>query len=99
MVMSVSQLAIVGAPKYRIESMGRIRPWVIPAGMAFFVHILPTNDSTYLDVGLHFGTGIDYLLTDDVSIGLDARYNLNLNRTNSPAGDFFTTGAYLGFNF
>lgn len=96
---AVSELAIVGAPKYRFEGYGRLRPWVIPVGMAFFVNSPPTNDSTYLDVGLHFGTGIEYMLTENLSIGADWRYNLNVNFTNSPAGDFMTTGVYLGFNF
>lgn len=96
---SVSQLAIVGAPKYRFEGLGRLRPWVIPVGMAFFVNNPPTNDSTYLDVGLHFGAGVEYLLTPNVSLGADVRYNKSFNLTNSPAGDFLTAGVYLGFNF
>jgi len=95
---TVNQLAIVGAPKYRIE-MGQLRPWIIPVGMAFFVNSPPTNDTTYLDLGLHFGLGVDYLLTEDISIGIDWRYNLNFNFTNSSSGDFMTTGLYVGFNF
>jgi opacity protein-like surface antigen len=95
---TVNQLAIVGAPKYRID-MGQLRPWVIPVGMAFLVNSPPTNDTTYLDLGLHFGVGVDYLLTEDISIGIDWRYNLNFNFTNSSSGDFMTTGLYVGFNF
>ena len=92
----VNQLAIVGAPKYRFDSFGKLRPWVIPVGMAFLVNSPPSDNSSYLDVGLHFGVGADYRLTESLSLGVDCRYNLNLTRE---GGSWLTPAVYLGFDF
>lgn len=92
----VNQLAVVGSPKYRIDSLGKFRPWVIPAGMAFLVNSPPSDNSSYLDVAVHFGGGADYRLTKSVSLGVDCRYNLNLT---SEGASWLTTGLYLGFDF
>jgi opacity protein-like surface antigen len=91
----VNQLAVVGSPKYMFDRMGALRPWVAPVGLGFYVNSPPTNNSAYLDVGLHFGGGLDYKLTENVSIGVDCRYHLFLTRD----GGWLTTGLYLGFNF
>ena len=48
------------------------------------------------DVGLHFGVGADYRLTESLSLGMDCRYNYNLTRE---GGSWLTTGVYLGFDF
>jgi hypothetical protein len=87
-----NELAIIGAPKYRIE-LGRLRPWIIPVGMEFLVGYYGVN------VGIPFGAGIDYMLTPTVSVGLDWRYNLNLSPSSINFGSFMTYGAYVGFNF
>jgi opacity protein-like surface antigen len=92
----VNQLAVVGSPKYRIDSLGSLRPWVIPVGMAFLVNSPPSDNSSYIDVGLHFGVGVDYRITKSVSLGVDCRYNLNLTREGV---SWLTTAAYLGFDF
>lgn len=92
----VNQLAVVGAPKYRVDSLGSLRPWVIPVGMAFLVNSPPSDNSSYIDLGIHFGVGADYRITKSISVGLDCRYNLNLTREGV---SWLTTGAYLGFDF
>lgn len=92
----INQLAIVGAPKYRIDSLGNFRPWIIPVGLAFLVNSPPSNDSSYIDLGLHFGVGADYRITKSISLGADVRYNLNLTHQGV---SWLTTGLYLGFDF
>jgi opacity protein-like surface antigen len=97
--LSVTQLVIVAAPKYRAE-FGRIRPWIIPVGMLFAVNSPPSDDVTVLQPGLHFGAGVEYRLMGPISVGVDGRYNLEFNSvSNVKSGDFFTVGGYLGFNF
>lgn len=101
---TVNELALIGAPKYRIE-LGKLRPWIIPVGMEFLVGrgeslvgSRPYGGSD-LNMGIPFGAGLDYMLTHSVSIGLDWRYNLNLSPSAINFGSFMTYGAYLGFNF
>ncbi|MGZ3808435.1 MAG: hypothetical protein ACXVCE_10135, partial [Bacteriovorax sp.] len=40
---SVSELAVVVAPKYRFGGLGKFRPWIVPAGLAFMVNSPPSN--------------------------------------------------------
>ena len=89
---TVNELALIGAPKYRIE-LGRLRPWIIPVGMEFLWGANGVN------VGIPFGAGLDYMLTQTWSVGLDWRYNLNLSPGAYSFGSFMTYGAYVGFNF
>jgi len=95
---SVAELAVAAAFKYRVE-MGRLRPWIIPIGVAVIVNSPPTDDTTVLDVGLPFGIGVDYLLTEKISVGLDCRYYVNFDLNNISSGDYLTAGGYLGVNF
>lgn len=92
----VTQMVVAGSPKYRFDSLGNVRPWLIPAGMAMMVNSPPTDKTTYLDLGLQFGAGVDYRLTQSISLGVDCRYFYNLNR---PNGSWLITGVYLGFDF
>ncbi len=97
--LSVTQLVIVAAPKYRAE-FGRIRPWIIPVGMLFAVNSPPSDDVNVLQPGLHFGAGVEYRVLGPISVGVDGRYNLEFNTiSNVKSGDFFTVGGYVGFNF
>ncbi|OWK45322.1 hypothetical protein FRUB_01653 [Fimbriiglobus ruber] len=64
--------------------------------MAMLVNSPPTNNTTYLDIGIQFGAGVDYRLTRELNLGLDCRYIYNLVR---PGASWLTTGAYIGFNF
>lgn len=95
---SVSELAVVIAPKYRFGGMGNFRPWIIPAGLAFLVNSPPSNTTNYLDVGYHAGVGAEYQVVKQLSLGLDYRYTVG-------AGDpqlkvkYTSAGAYLAVNF
>lgn len=95
---SVSELAVVIAPKYRFDGMGKFRPWIIPAGLAFMVNSPPSDTTGYLDIGYHAGAGADYLIVKELSVGLDYRYTVG-------AGDpqlkvkYSSFGASLGINF
>jgi hypothetical protein len=95
---SVSQLAIIAAPKYRLQ-FGQVRPWLVPIGMEFLVNSPPSNDTTYQTPAIHFAAGIEYRLADPISLGVDARYNLGLGYSHVNEDNSFTAGAYLGFNF
>lgn len=93
----VSSLAVVIAPKYRFE-LGSLRPWVIPIGLAFLVNSPPSDDTTYLDFGAHFGAGVEYRLIDLLSVGIDYRLNLGSGQSRTKT-DYSTFGGYVGINF
>ena len=95
-------IAIVAAPKYRFETRRTqpwVRPWIVPVGIEFIINSPPSDDSTYLDIGIPFGASIDFLLNDRISVGIDWRYHLTFNRTNVRSGTFTTVGGYIGLNF
>lgn len=94
---AVSELAVVVAPKYRFE-LGKLRPWLIPIGLAFLVNSPPSDDSTYLDFGAHFAAGVEYRLISLLSLGLDYRYNLGSGQSHTET-DYGTFGGYVGINF
>lgn len=97
---TVSSLEVVVAPKYRFDGIagGKIRPWVIPAGLAFMVNSPPSNDSTYLDIGYHMGAGVEYMVLDILSVGVDYRYTIASGEPNFK-GNHSTASVYLGINF
>lgn len=97
---SVSELTVVIAPKYRFEGLldGKLRPWIIPVGLAFLVNSPPSNDTTYLDIGYHAGVGIEYMVMDIMSIGVDYRYTIASGDSGVKA-TYGTAAAYVGINF
>jgi hypothetical protein len=97
---AVTELNVTVAPKLRFDDLGsgRFRPFVIPIGLSFLVNSPPSNDATYLDLGLHFGGGLDVLIIDRVSVGWDARYTYGLEETNTNTR-YWSTGAYVALNF
>ncbi|MCP4243844.1 MAG: hypothetical protein QF890_16855 [Myxococcota bacterium] len=82
----MSALTVTIAPKARLDGLGsgRFRPFVIPIGLSFLVKSPPSNDTTYLDVGLHFGGGLDILIIDRVSVGVDVRYTHGFDTSHTP---------------
>ncbi len=96
----ISELAVVVAPKYRFDGImeGKVRPWIIPIGMAFMVNSPPSNYTSYLDIGYHYGAGVEYNIAKLISLGLDYRHTQG-------SGDpgvtmkYSSFGAYLGINF
>ena len=81
-----------------MDSLGRFRPFVIPVGLAFLVSSPPSNDTTYLDLGVNFGAGVDIELTHLISLGIDLRYThgFELSNTNT---SYLSSGATLGIMF
>ncbi len=95
---AVSELNVVVAPKARFDSLGMVRPFVIPVGLAFLVNSPPSNDTTYLDVGLHFGVGADIQFMDQLSLGVDFRYTHGFENSGTETS-YYSVGSYAGINF
>ncbi|MBI2471344.1 MAG: hypothetical protein HYV59_08900 [Planctomycetes bacterium] len=97
--------ALIG-PRYRIHlaepgtPLSRLQPFV-GVGMLFGVISPPSNDVSYLDIGVQPSIGIDYTLpcTDDsISLGIDYRYSFFAHDVGRNE-DFQNVGVYLGINF
>lgn len=96
---NVSQLTLTAAPKIKFLEGNRLRPWVIPAGLAIHVISPPSAAITELVPGIMFGGGIDYRIWKSFSIGLDARYHLTGAKYDNIKIDGVTAGGYLGIGF
>lgn len=95
---SVASMNATIAPKLRFDSFGIVRPFIIPLGMTWLVNSPPSNDSTYLDFGVPFAAGIDLKCMDQLSVGMDFRYTLAFNQSNTE-NSYYSMGAYAGVNF
>jgi len=95
---AVSELAVVIAPKYRFDGLGNLRPWIIPAGMAFLVNSPPSNTTNYLDIGYHAGVGAEYMIVKALSVGIDYRYTMGVGDPQLKV-KYSSLGANLGINF
>ena len=96
---TVSGLQVVVAPKLRFDAMGgKLRPWIIPAGLAFLVNSPPSDDTTYLDFGYHIGAGVEYKLLEQISLGADVRHTFAQEESNTNTG-YTSYSVYLGINF
>lgn len=87
------------APKIRFMQSSRLSPWIIPAGLDLHVFSPPSNGTQYLDVGVQFGAGVDYVVWKAINVGLDARYHLAANMTNSTTNSYMQVGPYVGISF
>ncbi len=96
---NVSQLTLTAAPKIKFLEGNRLRPWVIPAGLAIHVISPPSAAITELVPGIMFGGGIDYRIWKSFSVGLDARYHLTGAKYDNIKIDGVTAGGYLGIGF
>lgn len=94
----LTELNVSVNPKLKFDTLGRFRPWVIPIGVAFLVNSPPSNDTTYLDLGLNFGAGLDVYLLKWLNVGVDARYTLGLEMSHTKTS-YFSTGLHAGINF
>jgi hypothetical protein len=97
--------ALIG-PRYRIHlaergtPLGRLQPFV-GVGMLFGVISPPSDDVSYLDIGVQPSIGIDYTLPcmdDLISLGIDYRYSFFAHDVGRNE-DFHSAGVYLGINF
>jgi hypothetical protein len=94
----ITMLTVDVAPKIMFMEGSRFRPWIIPAGLDFHVISPPSNDSTYLDIGVQFAVGAQYRIWKAFHIGVDGRYHIATGQTDT-TNDFGTVGGYLGIAF
>jgi hypothetical protein len=86
------------APKVKFRQGTDFQPWVIPAGLDFHV-ISPTSSQiNYLDIGVQFGGGGEYRVWKELWLGVDSRYHLASNQTNT-VNNFWTAGIYGAIGF
>lgn len=90
---------IAVSPKYRFDTLGDFRPWIIPIGLSFLVSSPPSNSVSYLTVGGTTGAGLEYVLLNRIALGLAASYNFYSEDRNRISTDHFSVGPYLGINF
>ena len=96
---TVSQFSFTASPKIRFFEGSKLRPWIIPMGLALHV-VSPTTESiTYLTPGVQFGAGIDYNFWKDFYFGIDGRYQLSAGKSDGVKIDGMTVGGYIGIGF
>lgn len=96
---TVSQFTLTAAPKIKFMEGSKVRPWIIPMGLALHV-VSPTTESiTYLTPGVMFGAGVDYNIWKDFFIGIDGRYQLTAGKSDGVRVDGMTVGGYMGIGF
>ena len=95
----VTQFTLSASPKIKFMKGSKLRPWIIPIGMAVHVISPPSDGVTVLAPGMVFAAGADYNLWSDIYVGLDARYHLVDNATDGVNLDGLTAGGYLGIGF
>jgi hypothetical protein len=94
----ITMLTVDIAPKVKFMQGTNFHPWVIPVGLDFHV-ISPTSSQTnYLDIGVQFGAGAEYRIWKELWLGVDGRFHLASNQTNT-TNNFGTVGAYVGIGF
>ncbi|UJP06085.1 MAG: porin family protein [Nitrosomonas sp.] len=96
---TVSQFSLSASPKIKFFEGSKVRPWIIPMGLAIHV-VSPTTESiTYLAPGVHFGAGVDWNFYKDFFIGIDGRYNVTAGKMDGVRIDGMTAGGYIGVGF
>jgi hypothetical protein len=94
----VTMLTVDIAPKVKFRQGSDFQPWIIPVGLDFHVISPPSNQTTVLDIGVQFGAGAEYRIWKELWLGVDARYHLASNQTNT-VNNYGTVGAYVGIGF
>ena len=94
----LTMLTVDVAPKLKFMEGSAFRPWIIPVGLDFHVISPPSNASNYLDIGVQFGAGFEYQVWKKFKVGLDGRFHLASNQTNT-VNNFGTIGPYIGIGF
>jgi len=94
----ITMLTVDISPKVKFMQGTNFHPWIIPVGLDFHV-ISPTSSQTnYLDIGVQFGAGAEYRIWKELWLGVDGRFHLASNQTNT-TNNFGTVGAYVGIGF
>ncbi|MDO9311016.1 MAG: porin family protein [Nitrosomonas sp.] len=96
---TVSQFTVSASPKIKFFEGSKIRPWVIPAGLAVHVMSPPSESITVLAPGVQFGAGVDYNIWKDFFVGIEGRYHLTAGRTDNVNLSGMTAGGYVGIGF
>jgi hypothetical protein len=94
----ITMLTVDIAPKVKFMQGSNFQPWIIPVGLDFHV-ISPTSSQTnYLDIGAQFGAGAEYRIWKEFWLGMDGRFHLASNQTNT-TNNYGTVGAYVAIGF
>lgn len=96
---TVNQFTLTASPKIKFFEGSKLRPWVIPAGLAIHVLSPPTESITYIVPGVQFGAGVDYNIWKNFFVGVDGRYQLTAGATDHVNLSGMTAGGYLGIGF
>jgi hypothetical protein len=94
----LTMLTVDVAPKVKFRQGTNFQPWIIPVGLDFIVISPPSNQTTVLDIGVQFGAGAEYRIWKELWLGVDARYHLASNQTNT-VNNFGTVGGYVAIGF
>jgi opacity protein-like surface antigen len=94
----LTSVTIDVAPKIKFMEGSAFRPWIIPVGLDIMVISPPSNQTQYLDIGVQFGAGVEYELWKAFKLGLEARYHLMANMTNTN-NSYGQIGPYVGISF
>jgi hypothetical protein len=94
----LTSVTIDVAPKIKFMEGSAFRPWIIPVGLDIMVISPPSNQTQYLDVGVQFGAGVEYELWRVFKLGVEARYHLMANMTNTN-NSYGQIGPYVGISF
>jgi len=94
----MTMLTVDIAPKVKFMQGSDFQPWIIPVGLDFHVVSPPSNQTQYLDVGVQFGAGAEYRIWKEFWVGVDGRFHLASNQTNT-VNNFGTVGGYVGIGF
>jgi opacity protein-like surface antigen len=97
---TVSSLNVTIAPKYQMTGLvgGDLRPWLVPVGLSFLVNSPPSDNTTYLDVGVHMAAGLEYAVIKNLSLGLAYR-NTMASKDNDVDNSYSSIDLYAGVNF
>lgn len=94
-----SLFKIAVSPKYRIDTLENIRPYIIPIGLSFLVSSPASDSVAFLTVGGTTGAGIEYVIAKRFSLGLAFSYNFYSEDRNRIKTNHLSVGPYIGINY
>lgn len=112
--LQVNQLLFAVSPKARLNGLGRVEPWLVPAGLVIAAiqdeSEFLFGDELTVSPGVMVGTGVDYRVWKDFHVGVDFRYLwlFSSDREDDGSGsrvqlnrtlDGFQAGANVGVRF
>jgi opacity protein-like surface antigen len=96
---TITQLTISAAPKFKFMKGSKFRPWLIPFGLALHVVSPPSNGVTVLNPGVMFAGGAEYAIWKEIKLGADVRYHYTGNDVDGVNTNGLTAGGYMGIGF